>query len=157
MYQRRGKGACAGGWREVQREVLRAAPKAASKVKCNGRGVEFSNPRERLKRGHGQHYALRLDGQASADALHVTFDQEICARFDDLVSKLHHQILAADWCIMRVKEAGAVPYLFTDHLTKLWFAPHSFAPVDERGKRSAPSPPTQMLPPYPWQCILCHE
>lgn len=81
-------------------------------------------------------YFLRLPGQPDAAALRVTFDQEIRARFDALTPSTDDRcfaldILPADRCIMEVKGAGAVPYLFADHLTRLRLAPRNFSKYGE--------------------------
>jgi hypothetical protein len=94
-------------------------------------------------------YFLRLPGQADDAALRVTFDQDILARFDDLTPvtddrRFERRILPADRCIMEVKGAGAVPYLFAEHLTQLRLAPRNFSKYGEGvrlgGRHLAPTP-----------------
>ena len=81
-------------------------------------------------------YFLHTPGQPAAEALRVTFDVGVAARFDELTPvtddrRFTHQVLPPDTCIMEVKGAGAVPHAFASKLTALRLSPRNFSKYSE--------------------------
>lgn len=90
-------------------------------------------------------HAYRFLDHAGHEQLRITFDHEICARFDDLTPQVEDDgcglpVLDAGQCLMEVKGATAAPYDFAAHLSARRIFPRSFSKYSESVRHHGVTP-----------------